>query len=112
MPQVRLSITQTEDGRYELDVSGEGFHQAEGEEVDVRLMGKDAFSDDDRLPVFFPIAHVIGGGFGVSGLVKGKTLNEDWGGDEIYATAAVGRLGDFKSNAVRPPTSTAFNSEK
>jgi hypothetical protein len=112
MPQVRLSITQTEDGRYELDVSGEGFHQAEDEEVDVRLMGKDAFSDDDRLPVFFPIAHVIGGGFGVSGLVKGKTLNEDWGGDEIYATAAVGRLGDFKSNTVRPPTSTAFNSEK
>ena len=44
----------------------------------------------------------------MSGLVKGKTLNEDWGGDEIYATAAVGRLGDFKSNTVRPPTSTAL----
>ena len=107
MPQVRLSITQTEDGRYQLDVSGEDFQQAEGQEVDVRLKGNDIISDD-RLSVFFPTTHVKEGGFGVSTLVKRKTLDEDSGEDEIYATVHVASLGNFKSNTVRPPTATSL----
>jgi len=105
MPQVRLSITHTEEGLYQLDVRGEGFHQAEGKEVDVQLMGNDPISDD-RLGVFFPTTNVSAGKFDVSALVKSKTLDDDWGQDEIYAIADVDTLGDFKSNTVKGPRTT------
>ena len=85
-----------------MDVSGEGFHQAVGEGVDVLLEGNDIISDD-KFSVFSPTTHVAGGEFGVSALVKRKTLDEDLDEDEIYATVHAASLGHFKSNTIRPP---------
>lgn len=97
---VRLSITQTERGDYQVVVSGEGFEDAEGREVGVRLRGEDEWFDDSISATFLN-SNIIGGIFSLSTYIPGSALNEDWGEDEIYAIANVEGFGEFRSNTIR-----------
>ncbi len=102
MPEVKLFISPTEDGHYQVVVNGEGFLRAENTEVSVRLKGEDIWFDD-TLPnpwLGFPPRVAHDGTFSASAIVDGETLNEDWGEDEIYVMASVEGYGDFRSNTV------------
>jgi hypothetical protein len=102
MPEVKLFITKTENGKYLVVVNGDGFHDAENAEVGVRIRGEDEWFDDRlfTLNLGFP-GRVLGGSFSMSATVPGSSLNEDWGQDEVYAIASVQGFGDFRSNTVK-----------
>jgi hypothetical protein len=103
MPTVKLSITPIQGfpGNYRVNVSGSGF--APNQEVLWRLKGEDTFVDDNI------IAPRGGGPVGPDGTFAfaadaiGGNLNEDWGGDEIYADVYYAGLGGshHKSNTVK-----------
>lgn len=102
MPEVKLTISRTDNGQYLVVVNGEGFINAEGAQVGVRIRGDDPVFDDSLFPIGlgFP-GRILGGGFSMSTTVPGSSLNEDWGRDEIYAIAEVQGVGEFRSNTVK-----------
>jgi hypothetical protein len=102
MPEVRLTISRTDNGQYLVVVNGEGFINAENAEVGVRIRGDDPLFDDSLFPISlgFP-GRILDGGFSMQEIVPGSSLNEDWGRDEVYALAEVQGVGEFRSNTVR-----------
>ena len=103
MAKVTLSITpiQGYPGNYNVNVSGTGFEP--NKDVLWRLKGEDSVFDDN-------IIAPRGGGrvgpdgtFGFQDTAIGGNLNEDWGGDEIYAEVYYAGLGGahYKSNTVK-----------
>lgn len=103
MATVKLSITPIQGfpGNYKVNVSGSGF--TPNQEVLWRLKGEDTFLDDNI------IAPRGGGLVGQDGTFAfednaiGGNLNEDWGGDEIYADVYYADFGGshYKSNTVK-----------
>lgn len=103
MPKVKLAITSIQGfpGNYKVNVSGSDFQP--NAEILWRLKGEDTFIDDN-------IISPRGGGFvgpdgtfGFEANAIGGNLNEDWGGDEIYADVYYANLGGahYKSNTVK-----------
>jgi hypothetical protein len=103
MATVELSITPVQGypGNYTINVSGSGFEPYK--EVLWQLKGEDTFFDDN-------IIAPRGGGpvredgtFAFQDSAIGGNLNEDWGGDEIYADVYYASFGEdhFKSNTVK-----------
>ena len=81
--------------------------------VVIRLWGEDGFSDDLRLgpysPDFASASIVFPGGlyFKSQKLVGNSVLNEDWGGDEIYAGVRLLKPDRRRCAQPRPTRSTA-----
>jgi hypothetical protein len=102
MRKVTLHINPTENGEYQVVVSGEGFYSDVNAEVGVRIRGEDKWFDD-KLFSFnspYPPRVLEDGTFITSKIVPGEDLNEDWGEDEIYALVKV-KGQDYKTNTVK-----------
>lgn len=81
-------------------VEAQRFIDHPGDEVDMRLWGEDPAYDDLVHGPVAPTRYVVnttGLLFEWSGCVANSRLNEDWGGDELFATIA---FHDFRDGTV------------
>jgi hypothetical protein len=94
----RLYITDV-GGGYVLVVVDGKTTQANAE-YGVRVMGDDEWFDDFLFGMGIPGLTRTGpdGSFNISATVRKSALNEDWGGDEVYAIADVGI--DIRTNTI------------
>jgi hypothetical protein len=104
-PGVKLVITRIEGGYYHVNVKGQGLYQPgtvrEGTaRVFVQMWGDDPLFDDRIYMPYEMSATIIDGTFGITQTVRGATLNEDWGQDEVYAIVNVPNIGKIRTNTV------------